>query len=200
MAASQTVVGNAALIKIGVATVLDFADPTKQARLLTARFDALRDLELRSHPWTFAMTRAQLPAEAVTPAFQYARQFVTPADCLRLHRIGDYDAVLGLALYDGGGRALYQLESGRILTDLGAPLNIRYVRREADTTRWDPCFEEALACRIAMDLAEPLTQSDAKIQRAAAMYKEAIKEARRQNAIEKAAESAPDGSWVMSRL
>jgi hypothetical protein len=31
------------------------------------------------------------------------------------------------------------------------------------------------------------------------MYKDAIKEARRQNAIERAAESIPDSSWVMSR-
>ena len=200
MAASETVVGNAALIKIGVATVVTFADESKQARLLTARFAALRDLEQRSHPWSFAATRAQLSAEATAPAFGYARQFVLPADCLRLVRVGDYDAVAGLTDYDGGGRALYALEGGRILTDLAAPLNIRYVRRIEDTTRWDPCFEEALACRVALDLAEPLTQSDAKIQRAASLYAKAISEARRQNAIERASESQPDGSWVMSRL
>lgn len=200
MAASETEVGNAGLIKIGVATVLDFSDNSKQARLLTQRFAALRDLELRSHPWTFASTRAQLTAEATAPAFGYDRQFVLPADCLRLSRIGDYDAVLGLTLYDGGGRALYQLEGGRILTDLGSPLNIRYVRREVDVTRWDPCFDEALSCRIAMDFAEPLTQSDAKAEKAAKFYQDAIKQARRQNAIERAAESIPDGSWVMSRL
>ena len=200
MAASETVVGNAALIKLGVATVVTFADESKAARLLTQRFAALRDLEMRMHPWTAFTTRAALTAEAVTPAFGYAYQYVLPADCLRLTRVGDYDAVLGLIDYDGGGRALYALEDGRILTDLGAPLHIRYVKRVTDTTRWDPCFEEALACRIAMDLGEPLTQSDTKIARAAALYKEAIKEARRQNAIERPAESIPDGPWVMGRL
>lgn len=200
MAASETVVGNAALIKLGVATVVTFADESKQARLLTQRFEALRDLEMRMHPWTAFTTRASLTAEATAPAFGYAYQYVLPADCLRLTRVGDYDAVLGLTDYDGGGRALYALEDGRILTDLAAPLNIRFVKRVVDTTRWDPCFEEALACRIAMDLGEPLTQSDSKIQRAAALYKDAIKEARRQNAIERAAESIPDSSWVMGRL
>lgn len=200
MAASETVVGNAALIKLGVATVVSFGDESKAARLLTQRFAALRDLEMRMHPWTTFSTRASLTPEATAPAFGYAYQYVLPADCLRLIRVGDYDAVLGLTDYDGGGRALYALESGRILTDLPGPLNIRYVKRVTDTTRWDPCFEEALSCRIAMDLGEPLTQSDTKIQRASALYKDAIKEARRQNAIERAAESIPDSSWVMGRL
>jgi len=200
MAASQTVVGNAALIKLGVATVVSFDDESKQARLLTQRFEALRDLEMSMHPWTRFTTRTQLSAEATAPAFGYAYQYVLPTDCMRLTRVGEYDAVLGLTDYDGGGRALYALEDGRILTDLGAPLNIRYVKRVADTTRWDSWFEEALACRIALDLGEPLTQSDTKIARAAAMYKDAIKEARRQNAIERAAESTPDSSWVMGRL
>jgi len=96
MAASETVVGNAALIKLGVATVVSFSDESKQARLLAQRFEALRDLEMRMHPWTAFTTRASLTAEATAPAFGYDSAYVLPADCLRLTRVGDYDAVPGL--------------------------------------------------------------------------------------------------------
>ena len=87
-----------------------------------------------------------------------------------------------------------------IVTDASAPLAIRYVRQEEDATRFDPCFVEVLVARMAAELAEPLTQSLQKKQMALSEYRDAIREARRINAIEGPTQTAPDDAWIMGRL
>ncbi len=192
MPTSSTAVGNAALGKLGQGAVLSFDDPDDRARWLKARFADVRDLCLRANRWHFAMARARLSAEATAPAFGYARQFPLPTDCLRLAEVG------GVAMTPGRQPG-FALEGGRILTDAAAPLDIRYVRRAEDVAGWDPLFAEAVACRLAFDLAEKLTQSSGKKEAALRDYQLAVREAVRVNAIETAPEAVPDGSWVLAR-
>lgn len=192
MPTSSTAVGNAALGKLGQGAVLSFDDPDDRARWLKSRFADVRDLTLRANRWHFAMARARLSAEATAPAFGYGRQFPLPTDCLRLVEVG------GVVV--GGGKPAFALEGGRILTDAAAPLDIRYVRRAEDVAGWDPLFAEAVACRLAFDLAEKLTQSSGKKEAALRDYQLAVREAVRVNAIETAPESTPDGAWVLARL
>lgn len=57
-----------------------------------------------------------------------------------------------------------------------------------------------MACRLAFDLAEKLTQSSGKKEAALRDYQLAVREAVRVNAIETAPEAMPDGAWVLARL
>ena len=200
MPTSQTAVGNAALGKLGQGAVLSFDDPDDRARWLKARFADVRDLTLRANRWHFAMARARLSAEATAPAFGYGRQFPLPTDCLQLAEVGGVATTPALGDYQGAGRPAFALEGGRILTDAAAPLEIRYVRRVEDVAAWDPLFAEAVACRLAFDLAEKLTQSSGKKEAALRDYQLAVREAVRVNAIEAAPESTADGSWILARL
>ena len=200
MPISSTAVGNAALGKLGQGAVLSFDDPDDRARWLKSRFADVRDLTLRANRWHFAMARARLSAEAAAPAFGYRRQFPLPTDCLRLVEVGGVAAAPGPADYQGVSQPAFALEGGRILTDAAAPLDIRYVRRVEDVAAWDPLFAEAVACRLAFDLAEKLTQSSGKKEAALRDYQLSVREAVRVNAIETAPESAPDGSWLLARL
>ncbi|MBI1406170.1 MAG: hypothetical protein GC145_08605 [Caulobacter sp.] len=193
MAASQTAIGNAALGKLGQGAVLSFDDPDDRARWLKSRFGEVRDLCLRANRWHFAMARARLSVEATAPAFGYQRQFPLPSDCLRLAEVG------GVA-FEAGGAAAYALEGGRILTDAAAPLDIRYVRCVEDVAAWDPLFAEAVACRLASELAEKLTQSSGKREAALRDYQLSLREAFRVNAIEAAPETTVDGGWLLARL
>jgi len=199
MAESETVVGNGALHKLGAGSILTFDDEDDRARALNARFGPIRDLTLRAHRWTFAMKRARLSAEVTAPAFDYTLSYVIPADCLQLVQINGAEFTPGLS--DNVARFLptYQLEGGKILTDIAAPLDVRYVCRQETTTLWDALFDEALACRLAFDLCEKITGSTSKKQVAWQEYQAAIREAFRVNAIEQASEEAPDGSWLVSR-
>jgi hypothetical protein len=68
----------------------------------------------------------------------------------------------------------WALEGNKILTNLNSPLKIRYIAIIEDPTKWDINFREALACRIAAELAEDLTQSNQKRQLAWQEYDRAI--------------------------
>lgn len=76
------------------------------------------------------------------------------------------------------------VESGFIISDDPGPIFLRYVRDETDVTKFDPLFAEALACKIAFDICEEVTQSTAKQERADKSYATAIYRARITNAIE----------------
>lgn len=186
MAQSETAVGNAALAKLGQGAVLSFDDPDERARWLKSRFADVRDLVLRSNRWSFALGRTKLTAEATAPAFGWARAFPLPTDCLQL--------------VEAEGLPRHALEGGRILADETGPLNVRYLRRVTDVSAWDPLFAEAVACRLAYELAEKLTQSGTKKDAALRDYQLALREAFRVNAIETPSTAVPDGDWVAARF
>lgn len=198
--ASDVEIANAALIKVGDDRITSFDDPSKAARLIKARYAMIREAELRSHDWSFAMKRAKLPALVAAPSWGFARQFQLPTDFLRLNRINGTWLPLGLNDYKTDEEQMYAIEAGKILTDLSAPLEIRYVYKVEDPAQFDAMFVEAFACRLAMELAEPLTQSNSKRQLAADAYSDAIAAAKRANAIEKPPVDIPDDTWVLSRL
>ncbi|MFN3856538.1 MAG: hypothetical protein ACK4RV_02230 [Caulobacter sp.] len=200
MAASETVVGNSALFKLGKQGVASFDDPSEAARWLKSRFAPVRDLLLRAAPWTFAMRRARLSADTSPPEWGYDRAFPLPDECLRLIEVGGSYVAFGTTDYETEPRAAFSVEGRRLLTNLPAPLDVRYVARETNTALWDPLFDEALACRLAADLAEKFTQSGSKKKDALDEFQVVMREAARANAIERAPEGRADGSWVLSRL
>jgi len=176
------------------------ADGSKQARALNEAFDRTRDALLRSYRWSFAMTSVALAALNTTPAFEYSLQYQLPTDCLRLDYVGDYFVGLDMSDYRNSSASEYKIEGRKILTDLASPLNIRYVRQETDTTLFDPLFDECLACKLAVELARTITQSDALNETAMQEFKAVLSSAVRTNAIEKAPEPLPDDTWNISRL
>lgn len=192
--ASQVSIVNRALVKLGESTVLLITDNVKQARTMAAIFDDTRDAELRANRWKFAIKRAQLSALVDAPAFGYSQQYELPDDYLAMVQVGEFYLRTGMKQ-----RAPWSIEGRRLLTDMSAPLSIRYVSRVTDTSQFDALFVDALACRLAMEACEALTQSDTKFQRLAAMRKESLDQALRVDAIENPPDELPDGTWLESR-
>jgi hypothetical protein len=183
---------NLALTKLGAARITSLADDSKQAQALSAIYDSARDAELAAHPWSFAITRAALPASSTAPAFGWARAFPLPADCLHLVQVGD-----SFSYYDSDtAGAGFDVEGGAVLTDATSPLLIRYTYRVTNSGLFPPLFVQSLACRLAFELAEELTQNLSKREAAWAERKEAIREAKRANVIERPPQTVPDLSWV----
>lgn len=123
--ASQTDICNQALTKIGAERILAITDDTKSARSLSAIWSVKRDAELAAQPWTFAITRAQLPASATAPLFGWNYAYPLPADYLAMVEVGE-----NYVFYQGDPQPLFALEGGSILTDQGSPL--KYVAPLAD--------------------------------------------------------------------
>lgn len=196
---SDVEICNRALTKIGDERILALTDDSKAARLMNSMFTATRDAELRRNRWNFAMKRASLAALATSPEWGYTYQYPLPSDFLHLVQVGE----IYCRSYTRS-KGVWQVETGPdgqlcILTDLSAPLRIRYVYRATNAGHFDPLFVEALACKLAMEGVETLTQSGSKKQMLADEYIAALKEAQRSDAIENPPEDLPRGSWLDSR-
>lgn len=198
--ASNVEIANRALTKIGSKRIVALTDNTKEAREINSMFSIVRDAELRKFNWRFSIKRAALAAHADTPTFGFSYQYRTPADCLKILDVGDYYPGAELTDYVNADDSAYAYENGFILTDYVAPLNLRYVARIEDPTMFDALFVESFACKLAMETAEPITQSSTKRELATREYADSIREAVRNNAIEKPPVKVADDTWILSRL
>jgi hypothetical protein len=185
---SQSVVDicNSALSMVGASSIMSLGDPSREARVCNLQYDSNRRAELRKHYWNFAKARATLAPDADAPAFEFKYAFTLPSDCVRL--ILPRDAGLD-----------WTLEGRKILTNSGPQLNIRYIADISDATLYDPTFYNVLTIAVAIDICEPLTQSNQKKQLLMQEYRDAIAEARQANAFESLSQEAPDDSFWLVR-
>jgi len=192
--ASKLDIGNRALTKLGEARITTFDETSKAAETLKSMFDIVADAELRANVWNFAKARALLPALSTAPEFGYARAFQLPTDWLRTLQVGQFP------VYPRpDSRGLFSIEGRQILTDLGAPLALRYIARPESTLQYDALFIEVLACRLAAECAEPICQSTTKAQAKWQEYASAVQVAKRANAIERPSQAIADDTWMESR-
>lgn len=198
--ASNVEIANRALTKLGARRIISLEDDTKEGREVKSMFTIVRDAELRKFNWRFSIKRASLAALADAPAFGYSYQYRVPSDYLKWVQIGDWYPGADLTDYVGADTSEYAFEGGVILTDNVAPLHLRYVSRVEDPTLFDALFVESFACKLAMELAEPLTQSSTKRDQARGEYKDAIADAVRNNAIEVPPTKVADDTWILTRL
>lgn len=190
MAVSNVLICNLALQKLGQSRIVSLDEDNSNARHCNVCFEPLRDRELRASVWNFSIKRATLAAHATAPDFTYSYAFPLPTDTLRLllpPRLG-----LDWKVEDHEG-------SPAILTNDGTSLEIRYVAKITDPTKFDALFVEMLACKIAWHLCEVITQSNTKKQGLQAEYADLKREARRSNALERIPEEEAMDSWVAAR-
>jgi hypothetical protein len=89
------------------------------------------------------------------------------------------------------GRYLTSRETGAIV--------LRFVADVQDVSEFHDMFCEGLACRIGLEVAEPLTQSTSKLATIAKMYSTMMTEARTVNAIEVGSEELPLDDFIACR-
>mgnify|MGYP006287175661 CR=1 FL=1 len=193
-------VANRALTKLGSARITSLDDDVKAARAVKSCFYDILDAELRKNRWSFAMKRSSLAALSDAPAFGYSYQYQLPTDFLRLDMLDDRYPDVVMDNYINYETSEYAIEGGKILANIEAPLKIRYVYQCYDPSLWDALFKEALACKIAAEICEDLTQSNEKRNLAAGEYKVAILDAIKANAIERPPQALPDDQLIISRI
>lgn len=206
--ATQIEVVNRALSKIAVARITSMDDNAVAARAVSAAFNIVRDDELRAHGWSFAMKRVTLAAATEPVEFGGAYAYPLPTDCLRIWMVGEwYWNGPDLSDYRGGGFAPYSVEGRNLLTSqsttadaVPGAVRLRYIRKVDDTTQWDANFVEAFACRLAIEVCDELTQSATKKSGMWQEYDQAIRRARRANAIELPPEYIQEDTWVLARF
>ncbi len=197
--ASNVEIVNRALTKLGESRILSLTDDTKAARDANSLFAIVRDAELRAARWRFAIKRQILPQLVDPPAFGYDRQFQLPVDCLKVLDVGDFYPGADTTDYVVSDTSEYAIEGNVILTNLAAPLRLRYIARTDNPTLFDATFVEVLACKLAVELAESLTDSGSKREQAWREYQLAMQAAQRANAIERPPLKTADDTWIITR-
>ena len=193
-------IANRALVFIGEARILSLDQATKAAREANSQVDFTRRVELTRNRWTFAMARTGLAAAATPPAYGFAYAYPFPADALAIDTIGDFYAGPSLSDYVMQDEKPFEIEGRNILSDLQPPLHVRYVRDEADASRFNPLFGDVIAWRLANDLCRTLTGVSADFQRLMAGYQLALKDAYRVNAVERPPVRSQETALITARL
>lgn len=158
---------NLGLSKIATSRVSSISPAkTSLERYMADNYQHWRDAELAGRRWRFAVERAKL-TQTGEPLDGDPRpnRYLLPNDCLRPLR----DNI------DGQPATEWE-QRGKYLYSAYPTLTIEYIRRvpEAD---FDPLFTEVLACKIALESAEYVTQSNQKKADADAFYTKAINRA-----------------------
>lgn len=201
MADSVVAICNRALDLLGANPIASLEDDAAAARWLARNWTAARDATLAAYPWNCAMRRAVLAADAAAPAWGHARAFTlpegpesatVPAYCLRAR------AVLGGWPEPGG--APWKVEGRKILTDLTAPLYVRYTARVEDPAQFDAELADALALRLAADAAVAITGNAELAKAMRDAFAGVLRAARLSDAQEDTPEDATADDWLNARL
>lgn len=195
MAASEVTICNLALAALGADRIADLGDDSQPARLCSVFYEPGRDAVLRAYPWNFAIRRAALAALSDAPAWGFDRQYQLPEGpspeyCLRVLEVDQAD----------DRNAPFLIEGRKILTDIEAPLYIKYIARVTDPAQFDAAFIRALAARLAVDLAYPLTASASMVEQVSKLYQAVMSEARIVDAQEGTPGTVSATDWIEDRL
>lgn len=150
---SQVSIANQALGWLGLDPVTSLDDPSKAAALCKENLPPLRDVILESTDWTFAQKRVSLAPTTVTVAWGFSYAFLLPSDCLRVAYITDSPDE-----YESMPLDPWVKEGQHILCN-AQTIYIRYTYRNEDPKMWSEGFSQALAARLASDIAIPATNS-----------------------------------------
>mgnify|MGYP006935473110 CR=1 FL=1 len=150
MATSVVDICNNALIRIGSKTITSLSDGDKVANACSAIYEQTRDMLLRQHLWNFSIKRVVLASEEDAPGFGYNYSYPLPSDFIRAKEVY-------------GSEMPYKIEQTALITD-DNEVNLVYISRVEDVTKFDPLFVEALILSIALRLSYILIGSNGREQ------------------------------------
>lgn len=142
-------------------------DTTATARWLARNYDQQRDYLMERYLWKFALTRAEIAADSVKPAWQWNYRYLLPTNSLRFVP----------PTYDGawGGTPIpFEEESGYLMCDTAGPLRLRYILRTTNEGLFSNGFCECLSLRLALRMAHWVTGKQSMVQQVQGLYNETL--------------------------
>lgn len=151
--ANEIQICNLALSRLGGFRIQSLDDATKEARECKLHYPIVRDAVLEAHDWDFARKRLVLALTTETfSGWEYAYQY--PTDCLVIRKIYDPNKAEGSKIpFEVVSNAA--LDRRLILTNQ-AQAELIYTAKVTDVNMFSSGFVNALAFRLAADLAIPL--------------------------------------------
>jgi hypothetical protein len=182
---------NRALDKLGQKPITSFDDTSKSAKVCNRNWPRVRDLNLRSHPWNFAVKRETLAPLTESPDWGFDYQHPLPPDCLRVLEVYDLKA------------DEYEIEAGKddkrcILTD-ASEVSIRYIKRVEDPNKYDDLFMDVVVNHLAIDSCITLTGSNTKKKQLLEEHKQLMLSAKSVDGQENPVSLFEEDEWITAR-
>lgn len=199
---SNVDIANYALNIIGASNISSFDENSKPGRIINQRFESVRDAVFRSHPWNCLIRRSELAQEVDAPAFGYTYQYPLPSDpyCLRVLEFSNGSLSYPQDnMFSNTGGPVFVIEGRKLLTDEGTA-RIKYIARVTDPQQYDANLVEAIAARLAAEIAYAITGSTTVVQLATAFYDEKMREARFVDATEGAPQKLEASDFIEARF
>lgn len=196
---SEVEVANAALGHITEDEITSFdQERRKAASAAKLHFASTRRVLLARYRWAFATRTGVLAPDGDSPDFQFDYQFTKPTDWLAL--IGVFDSSHQLYQYNYTDDSIpHKVKGQQIHTDAN-PLYVHYIYDVTDPSEWDDQFRMAFEYLLAAKMAPKLTGSQSLAEQNYAAYREAVRHAKRINAIQGSTEITTQSKWVDSRF
>ena len=173
-------IANFALNQIGAQNITALDENSKPARIINQRYDSVRDTVFRAHPWNCLIKRVELAQETDAPAFGYTKQYALPTDpfCLRVIEFNNGTLTYPRDnMFNNNGGPVFVIEGRKLVTDEGTA-KIKYIGRVTDPNEYDANLIDALAARLAFEIAYAIAGSTSLVQLASAIYEQKLSEAR----------------------
>ena len=189
MAISPVAICNLALGWLGGDLIISLDDPSVEAKLCKANYELLRDAVIEEREWTFAVKRLEPAGLVAGPLYGFDKAFQIPPEVIRVLQVSRAGEVIDGTIIEGsflsatrGGtgtgretRIEWNREADMIFANNSDRIFIRALIRIEDTTKYSPSFDQALAARLAMELAIPITNSRTLQKDMASLYVEKMR-------------------------
>lgn len=185
--ASEVGICNQALQKLGAGRIVSLTEDSVNGRHCNSCYVELRNLAIEKHKWNFARKRTTLAPDATNlGGDDYSYTFTLPNDFLTVVKPNTREVD-------------WSIENGKLLTNDGNTLALKYIAIITDPNVMPPTFREVLACDMANHMCEAITQSSTKKADIRNDRIEALREAKRTNAFQRPPDDSADDSWVTAR-
>lgn len=196
----QLSVYNGALRRLGSRRLASLTENRKPRRVLDDIWnngEAVRKALTRAD-WNFALRAIKMePDTDIETGFGFDYAYTKPEDFIRLSALGG-DEYFRHSLIDGQ----YTDEAGFWLTGID-PLYVRFVSSDGsfgfDSSKWTPGFRDYLECEMAFEACEPITNSRSKLSDISVQKRDALAEAKSNDAMNEGVKMLPSGSWSRAR-
>lgn len=156
---SVVAICNIALSDLGKDRINSLSEASAEALACNQFYTHERDTLLQAYPWRFAGKTAALAQVTNTKPGAWDYAYKRPVDCLKvrwLRREYSADDTCPQTLQQEISNP-YEIEGDLIFCNL-SPAYLRYTYRHDDPSKYPPLFIDALAAKLAVRLAMPLTR------------------------------------------
>jgi len=180
---------NRMLTRLGVNQISSLDDSSREARLIKANFDYLRDDVNALHPWGFAMKQVEMAQDGTAPVWGATYRYALPSD---------YLGFISTKTEIEGGDEPFRIQGDYLITN-AATVKIEYCSRVEDINKWPTLVRDAFVSRLQAELVGALTDGKMGSDRFFKIYQEKISTAMAYDAAEHTPREFYIDEWLGAR-